>query len=113
MNRGLFRLHTLVHGVSCGRPLQREAVTVVGKGLDRFRDDVGVKIFAVEHAVNVDANLIAVFGMSFGGFAGQPGLRNLPEIDLLPGAERSLRGDGATVALGGNGIDLPGSGVEG
>jgi hypothetical protein len=72
-----------------------------------------VEVLAVEFAVNVDAKLIAGFGMGFGSFAGQPGLRNLPEIDLLLGAERSLRGNRSTVALGGDGIDLPLSGVEG
>ena len=86
---------------------------MVRKGLDRVRDDVGVEILAVELAVNVDANLIAGFGMASGGFAGQSGLRHLPEIDLLSGAESSLGGDGSTVGLGGDGIDLPVSGMEG
>ena len=113
MNRRLLRLNALVHGVGCGRTFQGEAVAVVGKGFDHFRDDVGVEVLTVEYAVNVDANLIAGLGMAPGSFAGQPGLRDLPEVNLFSGAERSLGGDGPTVALGGNGIDLPGSGLEG
>lgn len=113
VNGGLLRLNALIHGVGCGRTFQREAVTVVGKGLDHFRDDVGVEVLAVELAANVDANLIAGFGMTLGSFACQSGLRDLPEVDLLFGAERSLGGDGSAVGLGGDGIDLPGSGMEG
>lgn len=113
MNGGLLRLNALVLGVGCGRAFQREAVTVVRKGLDHFRDDVGVEVLAVEFAVNVDANLIAGFGMTLRSFACQSGLRDLPEVDLFFGAERSLGGDGSAVGLGGDGIDLPGSGMEG
>src|SRR6185437_17096452 len=107
MNGGLLRLDALVRGIGCGRALQRETVAVVRKNFNRFRDDVGVEVLAIKFAVDGDANLVAVFGMGFGSFAGQSGLRNLPEIDLLLGAERSLRGDSSTVGLGGDGIDLP------
>jgi len=113
MNGGLLWLNALVHGVGCGCTFQREAVAAVRKGLDHFREDVGVEVLAVEFAVNVDANSIAGFGMAPGSFAGQAGLRHLPEVNLFSGAKRSLRGDGSTVALGGNGIDLPVSGMEG
>jgi len=113
MNRGLLRLNALVHGVGCGRTFQGEAVAVIGKCLDHFRDDVGVEVLTVEYAVNVDVNLISGLGMAPGRFAFQPLLSNLPEVDLLSGTERCLRGDGSTVGLGGNGIDLPVSGMEG
>lgn len=113
MNGGLLRLNAPVHGVGCGRTFQREAVAAVGKGLDHFREDVGVEVLAIVFAVNVDANSIARFGMAPGRFAGQASLRHLPEVNLFSGAERSLGGDGSTIALGGNGIDLPGSGMEG
>lgn len=70
MNRGLLRLDALVHGVGCGRSFQGEAVALVRKGFDYFRDDVGVEVLALEFAVDVDANLIARFGMASGFFAG-------------------------------------------
>ena len=70
LDGGLLGLHALVLGIGCGGAVQGEAVTVVGKGLNHFRDDVGVEVLAIEFAVNVDANLIAGFGMAFGSFAG-------------------------------------------
>jgi hypothetical protein len=113
VNGGLLRLNSLVLRVGCGRTFQREAVTVVRKGLDDFRDDVGVEILAVEFAVNLHANRIAGVGVACWSLAGQSRLRDLPEVDLLSGAKRSLGGNGSTVGLGGDGIDLPLSGMEG
>jgi hypothetical protein len=113
LNGSLLRLNSLVFRVGSGGALQNETVAVIRKGLDGFRDDFGVEIFAVEDAMNMDANLIAGFGMGLGRLATHPSLRDLPKIDLLFRAKRSLGSNGSGIALSGDGIDLPLSGTEG
>jgi hypothetical protein len=50
--------------------------------------------------------------MAFGSFAGQSGLGDLPEVNLLFGADFSLRGNRSAIGLGGHGIDFPCSRME-
>lgn len=113
MNRGLLWLNSLIYGAGRGRSFQGEAISMIGDCLDYIGENGGME--TVTFVFAMDANPYSSTGgfrMAFRSLACQPGLRDLPEVNLLFGAERSLGGNGPAGWGRGNRIDFPHSGIE-
>ena len=112
VNGGLLRLNSLIHGVGRGCSIQGEAISVIGDCLDYIGENVGMETVAFVFTMYPDSYSVRGFRMAFRSLACQPGLRDLPEVNLLFGTERSLRGNSPASRGRGDGIDFPHAGME-
>ena len=102
---------TLIDGVGRRGSGKRKAVSPVSNVFDRVRVNFRMQLFFAVSAMHLDAKT-AGDGMGFRLFACESGLRDFPEIRLMPGANLSLGGDGSSAHHCGDGVNLPLPGME-